>query len=184
MEIPYSHLDRIIDLDLHTIEGTELARTNYGLLQKKMKAILKDIKDIKESMHHINDFPKSFQEKMHTELRHMLVIAKDDFKYVKKQIKFYKLAFVVRANMLEADRMLNNALALGIKAILDTNFYEFNGDSYIWKSPYKILTNTPVFLIISKHTARKARIRYVADTITALKTLVGEMKISTGNTKQ
>lgn len=175
MEIPYSRLNKILALNLHTTEGTELARANYGLLRDKMKSILKNIEDIKESMRHINDFPESFQEKLHTELRHMLVIAKDDFKFVKKQLKFYKLAFVVRANILEARRMIGNHLKLGIKAIPDTNFYEFNGDSYIWKSPYKIWNDMPVYLLISKHTARKARSHFTAETIMALKMLVGEI---------
>ncbi len=175
MEIPYRNLDKIMNLKLYTYQGMRDAKFKYKLLQDRMKSILQEIYDVKDAMHKIVYFSESFRETLCVELRHKLVIAKDDFKYVKKQLKFYKLAFAVHTNMVDACRMMREADKLGIKQIEDTNFYEFNGDSYIWKIPFKDNYDHSIYIIIGKKTARKAREKYHADYLTALKILVGEL---------
>ena len=174
MEIPYKSLDKVMNLKLYTYTGERDAKIKYKALKDRMASILQTIKDVKDAMRKVNFFAESFRESLFTEFRHKLVIAKDDFKYVKKQLKVYKLAFAVHTNMLDARRMMGEAAKLGIKQIDDTNFYTFNGDSYIWKTPYKDIYGHQIYMIIGKKTARKAREKYHVDYVAALKILVGE----------
>ena len=174
--IPYNKLDKFINLKLETWEGMHAAQVKYGLLKTKMKSILQNIVNIKDALKHIDVFAVSFRETMRVEFRQKLLIARDDYKQIAKQLKFYKTAFAIRVNIINACRYMRDIeFTKRLEQLKDSDFYRFNGDSYIWKTPYKTGSDQPIYMIISERTISRARLRYdlmFPDTLKALQRLL------------
>lgn len=159
--IPYNKIEKFINLRLETWEGMHAAQVKYDLLKTKMQSILQNIVNIKDALQHIDVFAVSFRETMRVEFRQKLLIARDDYKQIAKQLKFYKTAFAVRVNIINACRYMRDIeFTKHLEQLKDSDFYRFNGDSYIWKTPYKTGNSQPIYMIISERTIRRARIRY------------------------